>query len=226
MIGLVFTGIVEAAAEVAALDPSSGGARLVLRHVPFAAGLTQGESVAVNGCCLTVTATEPDRDGGTVEFDLLAETLRVTNLGRLSRGSRVNLERALRAGDRLSGHYVQGHIDTVAEVLDYSPHGQDHRLEITLPREYAAQRHPPRLDRHRRHQPDRSHARPRQRGLLDHPPHCGRHKSAHPAAGRPGQRGIRRDRKIRRPLAGWRASWVASTGMIHSPASLRRSDST
>jgi riboflavin synthase len=85
---------------------------------------------------LTVTAADPSAEGGSVSFDLLAETLRVTNLGRLAPGALVNLERALRAGDRLSGHYVQGHVDTVAEVLDFSSKGQDHRLEVALPPEY------------------------------------------------------------------------------------------
>jgi riboflavin synthase len=126
----MFTGIIECAAEVAAVQATATGGRLVLCGVPFAAELDFGESVAVNGCCLTVTALEP---GGRVSFDLLAETLRVTNLGTLDSGSLVNLERALRAGDRLSGHFVQGHVDTTAEVIDFSPHGQDHRLEVALP---------------------------------------------------------------------------------------------
>lgn len=134
----MFTGIIETAAEVGAVEATATGGRFALRAVPFAGELALGESVAVNGCCLTVTGAEPQRDGGTVRFDLLAETLRVTNLGRLVPGSLVNLERALRAGDRLSGHYVQGHIDTVAEVIDYSPHGQDHRFEVALPAAFAA----------------------------------------------------------------------------------------
>lgn len=132
----MFTGIIEAAAPVAAIEATPSGGRLVLRDVPFAAGLHVGESVAVNGCCLTVTAADPAADGGTVRFDLLAETLRVTNLGRLTPGALVNLERALRAGDRFSGHFVQGHIDTVAEVLDCSPQGQDRRLEVALATDY------------------------------------------------------------------------------------------
>jgi len=134
----VFTGIIETAAVVAAVEATATGGRLVLSGVPFAGDLAVGESVAVNGCCLTVTGAEPRPDGGTVTFDLLAETLRVTNLGLLVPGAAVNLERALRAGDRLSGHYVQGHIDTVVEVLDFSPHGQDHRYEVALPPAFAS----------------------------------------------------------------------------------------
>ena len=135
----MFTGIIETAAEVAAVEATAGGGRLVLCGVPFAGELAAGESVAVNGCCLTVTEAGPSRDGGTVRFDLLAETLRVTNLGGLAPGALVNLERALRAGDRLSGHYVQGHVDTVAEVLDLSSCGRDHRYEVALPAAFAAQ---------------------------------------------------------------------------------------
>jgi riboflavin synthase len=134
----VFTGIIEIAAEVAAVEATATGGRMALRGVPFAGELAVGESVAVNGCCLTVTGAEPQRDGGTVRFDLLAETLRVTNLGRLGTGSLVNLERALRAGDRLSGHYVQGHVDTVVEVIDFSPCGQDHRFEVALPAAFSS----------------------------------------------------------------------------------------
>src|SRR5262249_42261585 len=77
------------------------------------------------------------RDGDRVSFDLLAETLRLTNLGALSPGARVNLESALGAGAKLGGHFVQGHVDTTAEVLDFSPHGSDFRLEIALPAEFA-----------------------------------------------------------------------------------------
>ena len=92
-----------------------------------------GDSIAVNGCCLTVTA----RDGERVSFDLLAETLRLTNLGALLPGVKVNLEPALGAGAKLGGHFVQGHVDTAAEVLDFSPHGADFRLEVALPAEFA-----------------------------------------------------------------------------------------
>ena len=126
----MFTGIVEARGAVASLTPVATGARLTL-HVPFAAGLVPGESVAVNGACLTATAIDPAL--GTVAFDLLAETLRVTNLDDLAPGDAVNLERALAVGDRLSGHFVQGHVDCVSEILAWEPVGQDHRLEIALP---------------------------------------------------------------------------------------------
>jgi riboflavin synthase len=130
----MFTGIIEARGEVASLQPVGTGARLVIR-MPFAPDLAIGESVAVNGACLTVTAI--DAAAGTAAFDLLGETLRVTNLGDLATGGAVNLERALAVGDRLSGHFVQGHVDGVSEILAWEPVGQDHRLEIALPAEFA-----------------------------------------------------------------------------------------
>ncbi|CAN5455992.1 riboflavin synthase [soil metagenome] len=126
----MFTGIIEAAGKIAAAEPTDSGARLHV-ELPFAADLQIGESVAVNGCCLTVA--EVSAEAGIADFDLLAETIRATNLGDLAPGSTVNLERALRAGDRMSGHVVQGHVDAPAEVVAYERRGTDHRLEIALP---------------------------------------------------------------------------------------------
>ena len=130
----MFTGIVEARGELTAIEPVKTGARLVIR-LPFASELEIGESVAVNGACLTVTTL--DLETGTAAFDLLAETLRVTNLGDLGVGDVVNLERALAVGDRLSGHFVQGHVDGVGEVLAWEAVGQDHQLVISLPPAFA-----------------------------------------------------------------------------------------
>ncbi len=130
----MFTGIVERCATVAALEPVATGARLSLDLSPIASELQLGESVAVNGCCLTVAENGSD---GRVHFDLLAETLRLTNLGDLSANGLVNIERALRLEDRLSGHFVQGHVDTRAEILALEPVGQDHQLTIRLPEAFA-----------------------------------------------------------------------------------------
>ncbi len=130
----MFTGIIEELGEVVSLERSGDGGRLVLR-VPFAGELAVGESVAVNGCCLTATLV--DAAPGKVSFDLLGETLRVTNLGRLVTGDRVNLERAVRAGDRMSGHFVQGHIDCVSAVRAIEERGEDHRVEVALPEAFA-----------------------------------------------------------------------------------------
>ncbi len=128
----MFTGIIETCGEVAALKAVATGAELWVK-APFAHEVALGESVANNGACLTVTEV---RDGA-MRFDLLHETLRLTNLGDLKPGDPVNLERSLRVGDRLSGHFVQGHVDACAEVLSYEPVGQDHRFAVALPREFA-----------------------------------------------------------------------------------------
>ncbi len=126
----MFTGLVEAQGRVRALERRGEQARLSLA-IPFAAELEMGESVAVNGCCLTVAAMDPEGAG----FDLLAQTLAVTSLGDLTDGSTVNLERALRAGDRFGGHFVQGHVDATGEVIAIEPRGQDHVFDIALPPE-------------------------------------------------------------------------------------------
>jgi len=124
----MFTGLVEAMGSVRSLDKRGDGARLTLA-TPLAEQLQLGESLAVNGCCLTVT----DSVNGTVVFDLLGETLERTNLGALAHGARVNLERALRADGRFGGHFVQGHIDTTAEVISAQGTGTDLNLIISLP---------------------------------------------------------------------------------------------
>jgi riboflavin synthase len=123
----MFTGLIEAKGRVALMENRGEQARLSL-EIPFSGELALGESVAVNGCCLTVTEI-----GETVSFDLLAQTLKVTSLGRLSAGEIVNLERALAIGDRLGGHFVQGHVDDIGEILDLSPMGQDYLLKVKLP---------------------------------------------------------------------------------------------
>lgn len=124
----MFTGLVESIGSVRSLDRRGDAARLTL-ETPLAAGLSLGESLAVNGCCLTVTST----DGDSACFDLLGETLARTNLGGLAPGDRVNLERALRADGRFGGHFVQGHIDTTTEVLSAETKGADLNLIIALP---------------------------------------------------------------------------------------------
>ena len=130
----MFTGLVEATGELVALTrrDDGEGARLSLR-VPFASEVRTGESIAVNGCCLTAVAIDPT----TIAFDLLGETMDRTNLGSIKPGAPVNLERALAANGRLGGHFVQGHIDTTAEVLAFAEVGSDWRLEVALPEPFA-----------------------------------------------------------------------------------------
>ncbi len=131
----MFTGIVESVGTVQSITLREGGARLVLRVGDMAKELSLGESVAVNGCCLTVTTF--DGEASTAAFDLLIETMSVTNLGGLREGSLVNLERALRIGDRLSGHFVQGHVDTIAEIITLEPIGLDYQFTVALPKKWA-----------------------------------------------------------------------------------------
>jgi riboflavin synthase len=109
----MFTGLVERLAEVKALVPEPPGVRLVIRDSEIAATAQIGDSVAVNGCCLTVVAV----DSNSLAFQAGEETLSRTNLGEIQPGDMVNLERALRAGDRIGGHYVTGHIDAVGTVV-------------------------------------------------------------------------------------------------------------
>ena len=108
----MFTGLVEATGKVIAREPRGPQARLSLA-IPFSGELALGDSVAVNGCCLTVAALTEEG----VAFDLLLQTLQVTALGTLQVGSLVNLERALLPTTRLGGHFVQGHVDDMGEIL-------------------------------------------------------------------------------------------------------------
>lgn len=103
----MFTGLVEALGEVLAVQPRPPGVRLVVRNAEIAQDAEIGDSVAVNGCCLTVVSLEEETFG----FDAGEETLSRTNLGQLRTGSRANLERSLQLGERLGGHLVTGHID-------------------------------------------------------------------------------------------------------------------
>jgi riboflavin synthase len=124
----MFTGLVEAIGSVRAVEERGEASRLILK-TSLVPELSPGESLAVNGCCLTVASKED----GMASFDLLGETLARTNLGLLAGGARVNLERALRVDGRFGGHFVQGHIDTKAEVLDVQEKGGDLNLLIALP---------------------------------------------------------------------------------------------
>jgi riboflavin synthase len=116
----MFTGLVEALGTVDRLTPEGAGRRLTVRAPDVAGGLTLGESVAINGACLTVV----EYDAASFAFQAGPETLARTNLGDLRPGDRVNLERSLRVGDRLGGHLVQGHVDGVGAVDERRPEGE------------------------------------------------------------------------------------------------------
>jgi riboflavin synthase len=124
----MFTGLVETTGTITHIEILGEQSRFTIA-IPFANELALGDSVATNGCCLTVA----EFDETSANFDLLAQTLKVTSLGELKVGSVVNLERALRATDRLGGHFVQGHVDDTGSIVDLSVHGQDHRFEVSLP---------------------------------------------------------------------------------------------
>ena len=118
----MFTGIVRELGSVDRLEKSEAGARLRVRAPETAAGTTVGDSVSVNGVCLTAVEV----DDGVLAFDAVSETLRRSSLGRLDAGAAVNVEPALRAGEPLGGHIVQGHVDGVARVR----HADEEGLEI------------------------------------------------------------------------------------------------
>lgn len=123
----MFTGLVEAVGSVQKVTELGDQASLEIA-IPFADELTLGESVAVNGCCLTVAKLY---EGG-ARFDVLKQTLQVTALGDFKEETLVNLERAMAMGDRLGGHLVQGHVDGVGEITRFEQEGQDHVLEVSL----------------------------------------------------------------------------------------------
>ena len=125
----MFTGLVEATGTVGTVEPLGKGRRLTIA-APFAGELETGDSVAVDGVCLTVV--EHDKDAFTVEA--VRETLARTTLGQLEAGRQVNLERALAVGDRLGGHFVQGHVDVVATVESIERQGENRYIQLALPR--------------------------------------------------------------------------------------------
>lgn len=129
----MFTGLIEAVGTVLWIRATEKGTQLQLAAPEFAGELLDGDSVSVNGCCLTVAARRNEQ----FTFDLLEETLQRTNLRTLRRDSLVNLERALAATARLGGHFVQGHIDCAVRVVGFDRRDADYRLEIELPRDFA-----------------------------------------------------------------------------------------
>lgn len=125
----MFTGLVETTGTVRSIDPSAAGVRLTIDPGGWAHRPTEGESIAVSGCCLTVAGVAA---GGAIAFDVIPETLRMTILGGLTPGSRVNLEHSLRADSLLGGHFVQGHVDGVGEVVSVVK-GEEWRVRVRPP---------------------------------------------------------------------------------------------
>jgi riboflavin synthase len=126
----LFTGLIQDVGEVSSLDAGAEGARLKIA-TSLGSEIEPGDSVAVNGICLTATAAQ---DGG-FEIEAMNQTLEVTALGSVEAGDRVNLELAMKASDRLGGHIVQGHVDGVGEVSSVAEDGFAKRLRVALDRD-------------------------------------------------------------------------------------------
>ena len=132
----MFTGIVEEVGKVVRITPTAdAGIRLAVRTRVAGRGTRLGDSIAVNGCCLTVVRRRTAGAASILEFDLLQETWNRTNLRFASTGSGVNLERSLAANGRLGGHFVTGHVDGVGKIIRWTPSGADHLLDIEAPAE-------------------------------------------------------------------------------------------
>ena len=130
----MFTGLVEEIGLCEDLQRSAGSARLLIQAPGISCGVKIGDSISVNGCCLTAISI---RDG-IMAFDLLDETLQRTNLKELIPGRKVNLERSLLADGRLGGHFVQGHVDATIPVVAILQQGSDMRIDFKVPPEFAA----------------------------------------------------------------------------------------
>jgi riboflavin synthase len=127
----VFTGIVRERGKVVSIEGGANGVRLRIAAPQAAAEAAVGDSVAISGICLTVVSVAD----GEIEFDAVAETLRRSSLGRLEKGAHVNVEPALRVGEPLGGHYVQGHVDAVGRVRSVEPEGDGRLVRFDSPPE-------------------------------------------------------------------------------------------
>jgi riboflavin synthase len=131
----MFTGIVEEAGRVESIRPTQKSIQLTVRAGIAGRGLKLGASVAVNGCCLTVVKLASRGKDRLIQFDMLQESWRLTNLQFAKVGSLVNLERPLRAQGELGGHFVTGHVDGLGRIAKWERVGRDHMLDIAAPRE-------------------------------------------------------------------------------------------
>jgi riboflavin synthase len=129
----MFTGIVEESGRVQSIAPGGNSIRLRVCARLCGRGLKPGGSLAVNGCCLTVVKMSRRGRDRLLEFDLLAETWQRTNFHSLQPGAAVNLERSVRAGGRMDGHFVTGHIDGLGKIIRWERSGRDHVLDISAP---------------------------------------------------------------------------------------------
>lgn len=130
----MFTGIIESIGNIVSITRHRSGQKLVIQPAKKFLRVRLGDSIAVNGACLTVSAKKNQH----FTFDVIQETLRKTNLGRLSKGDAVNLERALKYGDRMNGHYVMGHIDGVGKVVNVVKNAKDVSYKIQFSKKLAS----------------------------------------------------------------------------------------
>jgi riboflavin synthase len=129
----VFTGIVEELGEVVGLEPNGDSARLVVRGPKVTGDAARGDSIAINGVCLTVTST----DDGEFAADVIGETLKHSTLGSLAPGAAVNLERPVRPDGRIGGHIVQGHVDGTGTIVSRQPGSDWEVVRISMPADLA-----------------------------------------------------------------------------------------
>ena len=127
----MFTGLIQAVGQVAAIERQESSARLEVSSKEIAAQIAQGDSVSINGTCLTVVSFDESK----FAVDVMVQTLNLTSTGSLEVGSAVNLELATRTADRLGGHIVQGHVDGVAEVVAISADSQWTRMDLSIPKD-------------------------------------------------------------------------------------------
>ena len=127
----MFTGLIQAIGQVSSIERQESSARLEISSKEIAAQIAQGDSVSVNGTCLTVISF----DASKFAVDVMVQTLNLTSTGLLEVGSQVNLELATRTADRLGGHIVQGHVDSVAKVVAISADSQWTRMDISIPKD-------------------------------------------------------------------------------------------
>jgi riboflavin synthase len=129
----MFTGIVEEAGVVERIKPTAKAIELTVRATVCGAGIKPGASVSVNGCCLTLVKSGASGKARLLQFDILQESWRLTNLQFVKPGSRVNLERPLRPNGELGGHFVTGHVDGMGKITRWERIGRDHVLDIAAP---------------------------------------------------------------------------------------------
>jgi riboflavin synthase len=130
----MFTGIVEETGRIEKIERSTNSIRLAISSVVCASDIKVGDSLSINGCCLTMVKSIPCSKGKLLLFDLLQETWTLTNLQFAKAGDKVNLERSLRADGRLGGHFVTGHIDGFGKIERWTRSGQDYVLDLSAPK--------------------------------------------------------------------------------------------